>query len=393
MRACFFRGTEDPIRARRGARKLGLTLLAAAVMAAACGGREEPTKGLEVSVTWKRKFRGEIAAFSMDASGLQIVVATMPDAKGRGEDRIYALDEKGEITWQEILDHRVLGTAVSADGRFMAAYLLDGTLRAWNAEGDSLWKTSCVGPPEAAAAGNLVACRATVEEGTPQGAALQVFDLSGKRRWSWDDPSGLWDLRVGDRGDSLVGVTQAGKVVRLDGRGRVVWTKDLETGVGTVAISPGDGAVVVVGTGIEKERISAYDRAGSALWTATVPGGVDSLAVSRGGSYVAATNNTILGQRVFVFDARGKLFWKYQLDRPARDPVKVRMGEMGDRVFAGLEQDGRPTLVGWDRHGEVTTRILLGVELVDFDLSRDGRRLAAVGRGGKLFFFNLGEPP
>jgi DNA-binding beta-propeller fold protein YncE len=367
-------------------------LLAIAALLAACGPREEPTRGIEVHAAWKRKFRGEITSLSLDAAGRKVIVATTPDAKGRGDNRIHVLDEKGGIAWQAMLDHKVLGTSVSADGRFIAAFLLDSTLRAWNADGDSLWKVSCVGPPEVAAAGNLVACHSTGEEATPEGSALQVFDRRGKLRWSWDDPSGLWDLRVSDSGNVIAGITQAGKVVCLDGRGRPMWTKDLGTEVGTVAISPGDGAVVVVGSGIEGERVDAYDRAGNALWTAPVPGGVDSLAASRGGSFVALANNTILGQRVFVFDARGKLFWKYQLDRPSREPVKVRISQGGDRVVAGLEEDGQPTLLGWDRHGELTTRIPLGTDLVDFDLSRDARRLAAVTRGGRLFFFNLGQP-
>jgi 2',3'-cyclic-nucleotide 2'-phosphodiesterase (5'-nucleotidase family) len=154
-----------------------------------------------------------------------------------------------------------------------------------------------------------------------------------------------------------------------------------------VGISPGDGAVTVVGTGIQGERLGAYDRDGKALWSATVPGGVETVDVSRGGDFVVAASNTTRGQRVYLFDRHGKLTWTFQLDQPAREPVRVRISEGGDRVYAAMERDGSPVITGWDFHGEVTSRITLPSDVIDFDLSRDGGRLVAVAREGKLLYY------
>ncbi len=277
---------------------------------------------------------------------------------------------------------------VSGEGTLIVASLADGSLRAWNADGDSLWEVPCGAAASLSASGNLIACHGEGGD-TGTGEALVVLDAQGRRRWTFDDPAGMWDLDVSDAGDGVVGLTQAGKIFALDARGRVAWTHALGPVLGAVRLSPGDGGVVVVGTGIEGEKLLAFDRAGKPLWTAVVPGGGESIAVSRGGAFVVAANNTTLGQRVSVFDARGRVFWNFHLDQPAHEPVRVGISESGDRVFASIERDGRPEIAIWDRHGEPVGRTRFGSEITAFDLSRDGRRLLAAARGGRLFFYNL----
>jgi hypothetical protein len=160
----------------------------------------------------------------------------------------------------------------------------------------------------------------------------------------------MWDLGVPDAGDGVLGLTQAGKLVALDGSGRVAWTRDLGPVLGAVRLSPGDGGVVVVGTGIEGEKLLAFDRAGTPLWTAGVPGGGESIAVSRGGAFVVAANNTT-GQRVSVYDGRGRLFWNFHLVRPARARARghQRIGRSRLRLHRA---GGRPEIAIWDGHGE-----------------------------------------
>jgi hypothetical protein len=182
-------------------------------------------------------------------------------------------------------------------------------------------------------------------------------------------------------------VTLAGKAAALNGQGRTLWEREIGSVVARVAISPGDGEVIAVGTGIEGETLGVYDLKGEEIWSATVPGGADSIALSRGGQFVVVGNNTILGQRVYVFDGGGRLFWKFQLDRPAREPVKVRVSERGERVVAALEQDGKSTLLTWDRQGEITMRSSLSSDIQDFVIARDGSCVAAITTEGKLFYY------
>jgi DNA-binding beta-propeller fold protein YncE len=359
-------------------------------LAVSAGCRPEVRPGQEslLRAAWKRRFAGEIVAVGLSGAGTLAVAATAQGPKGRGDDRIVAIDRKGTILWQQILDRKVVGLVVSVEGTLVAVSLADGTLRAWNADGDSLWQVPCGGTAKLSASGDLIACHGEGGDiGTDE--AIEVLDARGRHRWKFDDPAGMWDLGVPDAGDGVLGLTQAGKLVALDGSGRVAWTRDLGPVLGAVRLSPGDGGVVVVGTGIEGEKLLAFDRAGTPLWTAAVPGGGESIAVSRGGAFVAAANNTTLGQRISVYDGRGRLFWNFHLDRPAQEPVRVGISESGDRVFASIERAGRPEIAIWDGHGEPAGRARFGSEITAFDVSRDGRGLLVAARGGKMFFYDL----
>ncbi len=383
------RGSGAIIHDRSGRRaRLAAAALVALALAAGCEPETEPGQERILRATWKRRFAGEIVALGMNAAGTLAVAATAPGAKGRGADRIVALDDKGTITWQQILDRKIVDLAVSGDGTLVVASLADGTLLAWNADGDSLWQAPCGATASLSASGELIACHGEGGD-TGTGEALSVLDAGGRRRWTFDDPAGMWDLGVPDAGDGVVGLTQAGRLVALDARGRIAWTRELGPVLGAVRLSPGDGAVVVVGTGIEGEKILAFDRSGKPLWTAVVAGGGESIALSRGGAFVVAANNTTLGQRVSVFDGRGRLFWQVHLDQPSREPVRVGISETGDRVLAAVERDGRPEIDVWDSRGEPIGRARFGSEITGIDLSRDGRRLVVAARGGRLLFHDF----
>ncbi len=363
-----------------------MALVWCALAAAGCRPEAEEAARPEISATWKRKFRGDIVSLSSSLSASLLVVATAENAEGRGDDHLYVLDGGGAILWQEALDQMILKTAVAGDGSIITAFLTGGMLRAWNASGDALWEVPSVGVPEVSGSGQLITCWNTGEE-IAGGIAVQALDREGRPRWSYDDASGVWDLALADGGEAVVLVTLVGKVVTLSGQGRILWKRELGSVVARVAISPGDAQVVAVGTGIEGETLGVYDLKGVERWSATVPGGADSIALSRGGRFVVVGNNTVLGQRVYVFDDRGSLFWKFQLDRPAREPVKVRVSETGERVVAALEQDGKPMLLTWDRQGEITKRLPVSFDIQDFVLSRDGSRIAAITKEGRLFYY------
>jgi hypothetical protein len=194
-------------------------------------------------------------------------------------------------------------------------------------------------------------------------------------------------VSVSDGGDAVAMVTLAGQAVVLDGKGQILWKRELGTSVARVAIAPGDQLRIAVGTGIERETIALYDTEGVELWSATIPGGADSIAISRNAEFLVAGNNTVLGQRVYVFDSEGNLFWKFQLDRPARERVLVHISESGNHVMAALERDGRPILLGWDHHGELNIRIQVGADILEFAPSRDGNRVALITGEGKLLYF------
>lgn len=147
---------------------------------------------------------------------------------------------------------------------------------------------------------------------------------------------------------------------------------------------------IAVGTGIEGETLAVYDLAGEEIWRATVPGGVDSIALSRDAGFLVTGNNTVLGQRIYVFNREGELGWKFQLDRPAREPLRMQISEEGDRIVAVLEEEGQPTLLAWDAHGDITARMRVGADIVDYALARDGRSLAAVTGRDKIVYYRLG---
>ena len=374
----------------RSRRTAGLTaaLLATLALAAGCKPELGPGRESPLRAAWKRRFAGDIVAVGLNAAGTLVVVATTTDDKNRGDDRIVALDERGTIVWEQGLDRRIVDLAVAATGDLIVASLADGTLRAWSAGRDAFRQAPCSGTANLSGTGDLIACHG--ESGDlGSGEALQVFNGKGRRRWTFDDPAGIWDLGVSESGDGVVGLTQAGRIVALDANGQVAWTRELGPVLGTVRLSPGDGRVVVVGTGIEGEKLLAFDRAGKPLWTAVAPGGGESIAVSRGGAFVVAANNTTLGQRVSVFDGRGRLCWQFHLEQPAHEPVRVGISDSGDRVLAVIERDGRPEIAVWDKHGESLGVARFGSQIKDFSVTRDGRRFVVAAHAGRFFYYDL----
>ncbi len=317
-----------------------------------------------------------------------MIVGTAPDVKERGEDHIYALDGEGTVLWEEPLDRRLLRIAVAGDGSRVVATLVDGTLLAWNAHGERQWDGTCAGLPEISRSGDRIVCWNSGEESVG-GIAIEALDGRGRRLWSFDDPGGIWDMAVAEDAGTVAALTTAGNVIVLDGRGRLLWRNEIGVLVGTVALAPGEDATIAVGTGIEGESVAVYDRAGKEIWAASVPGGTDTIALSENGAIAAMGNNTVLGQRVYVYDGEGRLSWKFQLDRPAREPVRVRISRTGDRVFATLEDEGQPTILGWDSHGGVIARARFGTDVVDYSLSDKGDRLAVITAAGKLLYYDL----
>lgn len=384
---------DPPTQASRR-RGVGLRLLLAAGLLAVLLGagacRPEARQGEEAEAhpAWNRKFRGQTVTLAVDDGARLMVVGTAPDEKERGDDHVYALDGEGKVLWQEALDRRVLRVAVSGDGSLVLAALVDGTVRAWNARGEKQWEGDCAGLPIISRSADRIFCWNSGEEASGS-IAIEALDRRGRQRWTFDDPGGIWDMAVDEKGDTVAALTSSGNVLVLDGRGRVLWRREIGSVVGTVAIAPGEEGPVAVGTGIERESLAVYDRGGDEIWRATVPGGSDSIALSEEGASVATGNNTILGQRVFVFDANGRLSWKLQFDRPAREPMRVRMNRAGDRVFATLEDEGLPTVFCWDGHGGVVARLRLGAEVVDYAVAGGGDRVAVITEGAKLLYYDL----
>lgn len=372
---------------RRPALLLALLALAAGICS--CGPKAQERSAQSVRPLWKRDFRGEVVALSADAEVKLLVVATREDAEGKGENHLYALDENGTILWHVPLERRVAGIAVAGDGSIVLAYLVDGALLAWGRHGEKRWESACIGIPEVSASGERIVCWSAGDEDVG-GMTIEALNAKGRRVWSFDDPGGIWHMTLADGGDALAAVTLAGQVIVINGKGRVLWRRPLSTQVGTVAIASGEEMKIAVGTGIEGETLAVYDLAGEEIWRATVPGGVDSIALSRDAGFLVTGNNTVLGQRIYVFNREGELGWKFQLDRPAREPLRMQISEEGDRIVAVLEEEGQPTLLAWDAHGDITARMRVGADIVDYALARDGRSLAAVTGRDKIVYYRLG---
>ncbi len=366
-----------------------LALLALAVGIWSCGPRAVERSAQSLRPFWKRDFRGEAVALSADAETKLLIVATREDAEGKGENHLYALDEKGTILWHTPLERRVAGIAVAGDGSIVLAYLVDGALLAWGRHGEKRWESSCIGIPEVSASGERIVCWNTGDEDVG-GMVIEALNDKGRRLWSFNDPGGIWHMTLADGGDALAAITLAGRVIVINGKGRVLWRQPLSTQVGTVAIASGEETKIAVGTGIEGESLAVYDLAGEEIWRATVPGGVDSIALSRDAGFLVTGNNTVLGQRIYVFNREGELGWKFQLDRPAREPLRIQISEEGDRIVAVLEEEGQPTLLAWDTHGDLTARMRAGADIVDYALARDGGSLAAITGSDKIVYYRLG---
>ncbi|MFQ5457067.1 MAG: PQQ-binding-like beta-propeller repeat protein [Myxococcota bacterium] len=365
---------------------LGMIVLGPAL--GACAPEAENQGAPDVRPAWKRDFQAETTALAADGKLGLLAVATAEDVDGRGEDHLYVLDAQGTVLWHAPMDQRIAGTVIARDGSIVLAYLVDGRLLAWSPHGEKRWEKNCVGIPEVSASGDRIVCSNTGEE-TVGGIAIEALDASGKRLWSFDDPGGIWRMALADDGGALAAITLAGYVVAINGDGRVLWREQLDTPVGSVAMSSGEERKIAVGTGIEGESLWVYDLDGAEIWRATVPGGADSIALSRNAEFLVTGNNTVLGQRIFMFDRAGKLGWKFQLDRPAREPLRMGINDAGDRIVAVLEEEGQPTLLAWDGHGDVTARMRAGADILDYVLSDTGTRLAAMTGGGKVAFYTL----
>ena len=372
---------------RRPALLLALMALAAGIWT--CGPKAVERSAQSVHPLWKRNFRGEVVALAADAAAKLLVVATREDTEGKGENHLYALDENGTILWHLPLARRVAGIAVAGDGSIVLAYLVDGALLAWGRHGGKRWESACIGIPEVSASGERIVCWSAGDEDVG-GMALEALNGKGRRLWSFDDPGGIWHMTLADGGDVLAAVTLAGQVIVVNGKGRVLWKRPLSTQVGTVAIASGGETRIAVGTGIEGESLAVYDLAGEEIWRATVPGGVDSIAFSRDAGFLVTGNNTVRGQRIYVFNREGDLGWRFQLDRPAREPLRMQISEEGHRVVAVLEEEGQPTLLVWDAHGDLTARMRVGANIVDYALARDGGSLAALTGSDKIVYYRLG---
>jgi tetratricopeptide (TPR) repeat protein len=232
---------------------------------------------------------------------------------------------------------------------------------------------------------NSVVAASTTFQGNrgSQTSKTNIFDKSGKLKWSYDTPSTVSSIAI-SRDNSLIVIgsgvdysySKTPMVFFIDSRGQKnnrYITR--EEGVPeSIAISK-DGNYVTVGT--FDGSIYLFDRSGKILWENNYYGRFDDVGIAPDGSLVFGVNF----DKLYVYDKSGKLLWTHDVDIYC-DTVGI---SKNNQIIVGVN-DGQ--IIALNPKGELLWSTNLKKSIQTFAVSDNGDYIIAATSQSKVFLIN-----
>ncbi|MGQ9582634.1 MAG: hypothetical protein ACUVV6_03860 [Thermoplasmatota archaeon] len=265
----------------------------------------------------------------------------------------------------------VRAVAIAPSGGLVFAAGGDGTLRALERSGRSLWSQPL---PERAHAVCVSPDGSAVVAGCADGS-LVCHDARGRRLWSYRMSAQATSMDITDSGTVVV-CAGDNNIYGVSGEGALLWKHWTERPGWRVAVS-GDGEHIVVT--YRDHNVYCYDRSAFLRWK--FMGGIwTDVAISRDGEEIAAGSQ---GNDLVLFSKIGVVSWKARTEEPV---THVALSADGEAVFAS---DARHLYV-FDRAGRLLLRYSSRDPVLSMAPSATGE-LLAVGLGDRVVLVHCRE--
>ncbi|QYZ80191.1 WD40 repeat domain-containing protein [Methanofollis formosanus] len=246
-----------------------------------------------------------------------------------------AADERPEPLWDVALGSKVLSTAVSPNGAYVAAGTdANGAMRLFDGEGNQVWEVPT---------GSPVFQVSISEDGKYVAGAsdrVRVVDQNGKVTARIDDDGYFaYSAAISPDGKHVAAGFDNHVFGVYSSGGFAEWMGTLGDDAASLALSR-DGRYLVAGS--KDDTVSFFGEQGTLLWSYETGKTVGSVALSPDGGYVAAGS---MDRQVYFFDRDGTLLWTYE---PGEHVFGVAVARDGERVAVAAGH----TVTLLDREGE-----------------------------------------
>lgn len=157
------------------------------------------------------------------------------------EHHLGRYDRAGQLELRQRAPASLTASAISDDGRVVAAAGRRGQVWLLTLDFVRLWERSVSGRPVAVALDGFGARLAVADEA----GGLTVFDRDGQEVWRAASPRPLLHLAFVPELPILLGCAEYGLVCAFDDRGQMLWRDGLVAHVGSLAVT-GDGSRAVL---------------------------------------------------------------------------------------------------------------------------------------------------
>jgi outer membrane protein assembly factor BamB len=338
---------------------------------------------------WHKQFPAQLTSIDLTWEGHTVALTVTPLKSGE-DNRLHVYDASGRELWSLAQRARMLGASLSADGAYLAIGLMDFSIAMFSRRGELLWERQSIGLPRLTADGEfLIAFNSGI--GGQAMPLVEIFRRDGGKAWSLQRRGRVWRAVVSDRNDLLVSLWN-GEVLLIDRHQRLLWQQLFTKEVLALTMSPGDARYFAVATGVGEQGLHLYERPGRPLWRRTMPSGVTDISLAPEGAFLVSYGNTVHGQHLALYNRSGDVQWTYHLTEPAAESSKAVIVPRQSIVVAGVEREGRSYLQGFALHGELLWLAPVPDPIFDFQVSRDGRYIAAATDHAVYFFDTQAAP-
>jgi WD40 repeat protein len=314
-------------------------------------------------------------------------------AVGSLDKSFYLFDDRGQLLWRKDTGGAVRSVAVSADGGKILVASEDHVLRFFDGKGGEIWSKNL---------SSLVARASLSEDGSQilvvclDGMAY-AFDPRGREVWHRDTGSDFPESVAMTPDLSRVALASQGAfskiprkyhVILLSAQGTLLWKKEMEKEVKSIALSP-DGTGIAAGIDGSPPSLRLFNQDGTEIWSRNTGSVVRSITFSQDGDSIAACSY----DTIYLFNRNGDILWLL----PASLPDRVVMTPDASYIAAGFIMGSRHVLV-FTHNGEVildgrNTDAGIGYSN-DIAMTPEGGYIAVGGgRSGMYFYQQRPVPP
>jgi outer membrane protein assembly factor BamB/tetratricopeptide (TPR) repeat protein len=310
-----------------------------------------------------------------DSNELIVIGGNAPDGKGV----FHALGPSGELKWSQPYPKRVSVVAISGKGNFVGMGGEAKTAYMFTGFGQLVWNDDCRSEVKALA---ISATGRYAVFGLADGNII-VYDNDtvAARKFAWKHRFGKPITEVGLNADGTLvcASTEEGEFSVFTEKGDLVWSKVLETGIGSFRIA-GEGDAIVVAS--EDGKIRCYSaEVGKVLWTAQGGGVFNDVDITRKADKIVAACKD---GNIYCFDKAGAVLWKYAMGNPGEN---VRIAKDGKTVVASSIDAVIHCL---DAKGNLLWKHATGSScVVGIVVSESGDMIVTSCESGLLYFENI----
>jgi ribosomal protein S11 len=275
---------------------------------------------------------------------------------------VYAQQTDYDLQWSYETDGWVRSTAVSEDGKYVAAGSQDSYVYLFDKDGRELWRyktRSFANSVSVSSKGPYVAAAS-------DDTNVYLFDGNGTVLWAYDIGAKGVDLVSISKDGAYISAASDNNVYFLDRKGVALWSYKIGDDVYGISVSS-DGSYVAVGSG--DTNVYFFDRNGRILWTYDTGNiGVSSVSVSENGSFVVATSRL---NNLYKINSKGVLNWSSQIEGNA---MHVSILANGSTITVQSD-DGN--VYFFSTEGELLKSLRLGSSIKSLSISKEGLYIVA----------------